>query len=228
MSRQHIQKQRHYFADKGSSSQSYGFSSGHAWMWELGYKENWVWRIDAFVLWYWRRLLRVPWISRRSNQSILKEISPEYSLQGLMLKLILQSFSHLMQRLTHWKSLWCWKRLKAGEGGDRGWDGGMASPTQSTWVWANSGSWWWTGRPGVLRFMGSQIWTWLSDWTELNWCSGFPGGSVVKNLPAMPEHGFHPCVGKIPCWRSRQPTPAFLPGKSHGQRSLVGCSPWVT
>ena len=82
---QHIKKQRNYFANKGSSSQSYGFSSGHEWMWELDCKESECWRTDAFKLWCWRRLLRVPWTSRRSNQSILKEISPE--LEGLMLKL---------------------------------------------------------------------------------------------------------------------------------------------
>ena len=70
--------------------------------------------------------------------------------------------------LTHLKRPWCWERLRAGgEGDDRGWDGWMASPTQWTWVWVNSGSWWWTGRPGVLWFMGSQSWTRLSDWTEL-------------------------------------------------------------
>ena len=95
-SRQHIKKQRHYFASKGPSSQSFGFSSSHVWMWELDYKENW--RIDAFVLWCWRRLLRVPWTARRSNQSILKEISPEYSLEGIMLKLKIQYFIYLMRR----------------------------------------------------------------------------------------------------------------------------------
>ena len=77
---------------------SYGFSSSHVWMWTLNYKESWAPRIDAFELWYWRRLLRVPWTARRSNQSILKEISPEYSLEGLMLKLKLQYFGHLMRR----------------------------------------------------------------------------------------------------------------------------------
>ena len=96
--RQHIQKQRHYFANKGLSSQSYGFSSGHVCMWELDLKENQVPKIDAFELWCWRRLLRVPWTARRSNQSILKEISPEYSLEGLMLKLKLQYFGHLIRR----------------------------------------------------------------------------------------------------------------------------------
>ena len=94
--RQHIKKQRHYFVNKCLSSQSYGFSSSHVWMWELDYKE--CQRIDASELWCWRRLLRVPWTTRRSNQSILKEISPGCSLDGLMLKLKLQYFGHLMQR----------------------------------------------------------------------------------------------------------------------------------
>ena len=94
-------------------------------------------RIDGFQLWCWWRLLRVPWTVRRSNQSILKKISPEYSLEGLMLKLKLQSFDHLMKELIHWKRPWCWEWLNAGgegddrgeEGDDRGWDGWMASPT---------------------------------------------------------------------------------------------------
>ena len=110
------------------------------------------WRIDTFDLWCWRRLLRVPWTARRFNQSILKEISPEYSLEGLILKLKLQHFGHLMWR-TDWleKKSWCWERLKAGgEGDDRGWDGWMASPTQWRWVWVNSRSWWGTGRPDWL------------------------------------------------------------------------------
>ena len=91
-----IKKQRHYFANKGPSSQNYGFSSSHVWMWDLVCKKAEYWKIDAFELWCWRRLLRVPWTARRSNQSILKEISPEYSLEGLMLKLKLQYFGHLM------------------------------------------------------------------------------------------------------------------------------------
>ena len=94
--RLHIKKQRHYFANKGPSSQSYGFFSSHERMWELGHKE--CWRIDAFELWCWRRLLQASWTTMRSNQSILKEISPEFSLEGLMLKLKLQHFGHLMQR----------------------------------------------------------------------------------------------------------------------------------
>ena len=114
-------------------------------------------RIDDFELWCWRRLLRVLWTARRSNQSILKEISPEYSLEELMLHLKLQHFGHRCEELTHWKKPWCWERLKAGgEGDDRGWDGWMASLTWRTWIWASSGRWWQTGKPGVLQSMGSQ------------------------------------------------------------------------
>ena len=120
-------------------------------------------RIDAFELWCWRRLLRVPWTARRSNQSILKEISPGCSLEGMMLKLKLQYFGHLMQRVVSLEKT----LMLGGIGDDRGWDGWMASLTWWTWVWVNSRSWWWTGKPGVLRFMGSQSQTRLSDWTEL-------------------------------------------------------------
>ena len=114
-----------FFTDKGPSSQSYGFSSSQA-------KRR---RIDAFELWYWRRLLRVPWTARGSNQSILKEISPEYSLEGLMLKLKLQYFGHLMGRTDSFEKPWCWERLKGGgEGDNRGWDDWMALLTWWTWV----------------------------------------------------------------------------------------------
>ena len=117
-------------------------------------KQAKCWRTDAFELWCWRRLLTVPWTARRSNQSILKEISPEYTLVGLMLKLKLQCFGHLMQRTDSLEIPWCWERLKAGgEGDNRGWDGWMASPIQWTWVWASSGRWWRTGKPGVLQSM---------------------------------------------------------------------------
>ena len=93
------------------------------------------WRIDAFELWCWRRLLRVPWISKRSNQSILKAIGPEYSLEGMMLSWNSNTLATWCEELTHWKRPWCWERLKVGgEGDDRGWDGWMASPTQWTWV----------------------------------------------------------------------------------------------
>ena len=126
-------------------------------------------RIAALELWCWRKLLRVPWTARRSNQINLKEISFEYSLEGLMLKLKVQFLATLCEELTYWKRLWYWERLKAGrEGDDRGWDGWMASLTLWTWVWVNSRSWWWTGRHCVLQSMGSQ--RVRHDWAiELNW-----------------------------------------------------------
>ena len=99
-------------------------------------------RIDAFELW-WRRLLRFPLTSRSSNQSILEEIDPEYSLEGLMLRLKLKYFGIWCDELTHLKSPWCWEKLKVrGEGNNRGWNGWVASLTRWTWFWANSWSWW--------------------------------------------------------------------------------------
>ena len=117
-------------------------------------------RIDAFELWCWRRLLKVPWTARRSNQSILMEINPEYSLEGLMRKL------QYIGQTTHWGSPWCWDRLRAeGEEGIRGWDGWTTSLIQWTWTWANSRWWWGTGRPSMLQSMGSQSWTWRGNLT---------------------------------------------------------------
>ena len=145
------------------------FSSGHVWMWELDYKESWApknWCLWTVVL---EKTLESPLDTRRSNQSILKEISPEYSLEELPLKLKLQYFGHLMRRVDLLEKT----LMLGGIGGrrkvdNRGWDGWMASPTRWTWVWMNSGRWWWTGRPGVLQFMGSQ--RVRHDWvTELNW-----------------------------------------------------------
>ena len=113
------------------------------------------WRIYAFELWCWRRLLRVPWTARRSTQSILKEISPGCSLEGLILKLQLQNLATWCEELTHWKDSQYQEDEKAGgEGDNRGWDGWMASLTQ--WTWVSSRRWWWTGKPGVLQSMESQ------------------------------------------------------------------------
>ena len=132
------------------------------------------WRINAFEPWCWRRLLRVPWMARRSEQSMQKEISHEYSSEGLMLKLKFQYFGYLMWRTDSLEKAWCWEMLKAGrKGDDRGWDGWMASLTQWTWVWVSSGSWWWIGRPGMLQYMESQRDRY--DWaTELNWWEQMP------------------------------------------------------
>ena len=122
---------------------------------QMGHSESWTirkaecQRIDTFKLWCWRRFLRVPWTARRLNQSILKEISAEYSLEGLMLKLKLQYLGHRL--IGKDPDAWCWERLKAG-----GWDGWMPWPTQRTWVWARSIRWWRTEKPGVLQSMGLQ------------------------------------------------------------------------
>ena len=126
-------------------------------------------RIDAFQLWCWRRLLRVLWTVRRSNQSILKEISPGCSMEGMMLKLKLQYLDTSCKELIHWKRLWCWEGLGAGaERNDRGWDGWIASPPRWTWVWVNSGSWWWQGglaccNSWVLKESDTSEWL---NWTE--------------------------------------------------------------
>ena len=135
------------------------------------------------------------------------------------------------KELTHWKRPWWWERLKAGgEGDDRGWDGWMASPTWWTWVWVNSGSGWWTGRPGVLIHGVAKNQTRLSDWrtgvnSSLNVSRTYLGSQasrvvlVVKKMPANQcRSRLDPWVGKIPGRRAWQPTPAFFPGKSHRQK----------
>ena len=126
-------------------------------------------RIAAFELWCWRRLLRVPWTARRSNQSILKEIILGVHWKDWCGSWNCNTLTTSCKELTHLKGPWCWEGLGAGgEGNDRGWAGWMASPTQWTWVWVNSRSWWYTGKPGVLQSMGSQRvgHNWV---TELNW-----------------------------------------------------------
>ena len=239
--RQHITKQRYYFADESPSSQGYGFSSGHVGMWELDYQESWVmknWCFWTVVLektlespldckeikianpegvseshsvvfdCLWSLSLYSPWNSpgqntelgslsllqgifptQGSNPGILScrwilyqlshkgrpmEITPEYSLEGLMLKLKLQYFGHLMWRADSLeKTLMLGKIEGKMKGSISGWDGWMASPTQWTWVWVSSRSWWWTGMPGILQYLVSltKSKTWL---TELSWI--FPKG----------------------------------------------------
>ena len=140
-------------------------------------------RIDAFELLCWRRVLRVPWTARRSNQSILKEISPVMHWKDWCWCWNSNTLATWCEELTCLKKPSCWERLKVGrEGDDRGWDGWMASLTWWTWVWVNSGSWWWTRRPGVLPSVGLQ--RVRHNWaTELNWwMKKFAGDSCVQSL----------------------------------------------
>ena len=148
--------------------QSYGFSSSHVWIWELHYKKKAEHqRTDAFELWCWRRLLRVPWKARRSNQSVLKEISPEYCLEGLVLKLKFQYFGYLVQRTDSLEKTLILGKIEGRR--RRGWQ-------RMRWLdsitdlmdmsLTKLGSWWWTGRPGKLQSMRSQGVGY--DWTELN------------------------------------------------------------
>ena len=155
--RQHIKKQRHYFANKGLSSQSYVFSSSHVWMWELDYKEN---SAEELMLLNcgvgedsWESLgLQGDPTSPSSRKSVLNIHWKDWCWS-----LSSSTLATWCEELTHLKRPWCWERLNAGEeGDDRGWDGWMASPTQWTCLWAGSGSWWWAGRPGMLQSMGSQ------------------------------------------------------------------------
>ena len=171
--RQHIKKQRHYFANKGLSCLGYGFSSGHVWMWELNCEESWVPKNWCFWTVVLEKTLESPLDCKE-----IQPVHPRRSVLGVHWKDWCWSWNSSTlatscKVLTHWKRPWCWERLRVGgEGDDRGWDGWMASPTRWAWVWVNSGSLWWTGRSGVLRFMGSQRvrhdWATELNWTELN------------------------------------------------------------
>ena len=169
--RQSIKKQRCYFADKSLSSQSYGFSSSHVQMWELNHKEGWTQKIDAFELWCWRRLLRIPWTTRRSNQSILKEINPKCSLDGLMLKLKLQNFVHLMWKANSLEKILMLAKTEVGEvwwQKIRWWDGiinSMDMGLRKLRETAKDREAWHTAVHGV-----SKSHTQLSDWTGTTVC----------------------------------------------------------
>jgi len=165
--RQLIKKQRHYFANKGPFSQSYGFSSGHVWMWELYYKESWALKNQSFWTVVLEKTLESP-LDWKEIQLAHPKGDQSWIFKDWCWSWNFNTLATWCEELIHWKRPWFWERLKAGgEGDDRGWDGWMALPTQWIWVWLNSSSWWWTGKPGMLRFMGSQSQTWLSKWTKL-------------------------------------------------------------
>ena len=132
-----------YFADKGLSSHSYCFYWSHVWMWELDHKDSWVTKNGCFWTVVLEKTLESPLDFKEIQPVNPKKISPEYSLDGLMLKLKHQYFSHLTWRTESLERPWCWERLKTGgEGDDRGCDCWMVSLTQWTWVWARSRRWW--------------------------------------------------------------------------------------
>ena len=163
-----VKKKRHHFANKVLTSQSYGFSSIHIWLWELDHKEVWAPKNPCLWTVVLEKTLESPLDCKE-----IKPVNPKgKSVQNIHWKDWCRSSNTLAswcEEPTHWKRPWCWKILKAGgEGDDRGWDGWMASLTQWTWVWASSGSWWWTGKPGMLQSMGLQ--SVGHDWAnELNW-----------------------------------------------------------
>ena len=202
---QHIWKQRHYFANNSPYSQSYGFSCAHVWMWQLDYKESWALKNWCFWTVVLEKTLESPLDS--------KEIQPVHPKGDQSWIFIGRTDAEVetpntlatwCEELTHWKKPWCWERLNAeGEGGDRGWDGWMASQTQWTWVWVNSRSWWWTGRPGVLQSMGSQSRTQLSDWTELN----VPGVRWVQLCSILTFFG----IAFLWDWNENWPFPVLWP-----------------
>ena len=185
--RQHIKKQTHYFVSKGPSSQGYGFSSGHVWMWELDCEEIWAlkyWCVWTVVL---EKTLEGP-LDCKESQPVHLKGNQSWVFNG---RIDVEAETPIFWPPDA-KSWLIGKDCDAGkdwgqeggEGDDRGWDGWMASPTRWTWVWVNSRSWWWTGRTGVLRFMGSQRFgqTERLNWTELKWTHG-RSYNIVHSLP---------------------------------------------
>ena len=154
------------------------------------------WRIHALELWWWRRLLRVPWTARRSNQLILMKSVLNVHWKDWCWSWNSNTLATWCKELTHLKRPWCWERLKAGgEGDNKGWNGWMASPTQWTWVWVNSWSWWGPGRPDVLQSMGSQR-DRLSNWSELNHIYTWVGMSL-----RLSQSDYAPPLVSVIWWR---------------------------
>ena len=168
-------------------------------------------RIDDFELWCWRRPLRVPWTARRSTSPFWRRSALGFLWREWCWSWNSSTLATSWEELTHWKRLWCWEGLGAGgEGDNRKWDGWMASPTRWMWVWVNSRCWWWTGRPGVLQFIGLQRVG--HDWvSELNWNYGGgneDNGDLLQKIPSI--YWNSPCPQ--PC--SRPPPTHFFTGDS--------------
>ena len=233
------------------SSQGFGFSGGHVWMWELDCEESWTTKNWCFWTVVLEKTLESP--------LVCKEIQPVHSEGDQPWMFFGRNDAkaetpvlwppHVKSWLI-WKRFWCWEGLRAGgKGDDRGWDGWMASPTQWMWVWVNSGSWWWTGRPGMLQFMGSQRvghdWATEGNWTEqyhMEKAMAPHSSTLAWKIPWMEEPGRLQSMESLRVghnwatslslftfmhWRRTwQPTPVFLPGESQGQGSLVGCHLW--
>ena len=185
--RQHIKEQRYHFVAKGPSGQSYGFSSSNIQMWELGHKESWAPKNWCFQIVVLEKTLESSWTARRSNQLILQEINPEYSLEGLMLKLKLQYSDHLMGRANSLEKTWCWERLKAGEGDNRmRWLDGiidsMAMSLSKLWEMVKDRETW---RATVHRVVKSQ--TWLGDWKKKKKIASFTAQECLSQ-----RSGSHP------------------------------------
>ena len=161
-----LKKQRYYFAIKSPSSQGYGFSSGHVQMWELDCEESWALKNWCFWTVVLEKTLESP-LDCKEVKPVLPKDRSGVHWKDWYWGWNSNTLATSCEELTYWKRHWCWEGLGAREGDERGWDSWMVSLTQWTWVWVNSEGWWWTGRPGVLQFMGSQRVG--HDWaTELN------------------------------------------------------------
>ena len=167
--RQHIKKQRHYFANQRSSSQSFGFSSSHVWMWELDCEESWV-----LKNWYFWTVVLEKTLENPLDCKEIQLVHPKGNQSWIFIGRTDAKAETLIlwpPDVKNWFDLerpWCWKRLKAGgRGDDRGWDGWMASPTWWTWVWVSSRRWWWTGKPGMVQSVGLQRVG--HDWAHTNY-----------------------------------------------------------
>ena len=173
-SRHHIKKQRHYFVNKGPYS---WFSSSHVWMWELDYKESWALKNWCFWTVVLEKTLESPLDCKEIQPVHPKGNHPKgnswifIGRHEAEVSWNCNTLATWCKELTHWKRPWFWEWSKVGGGDNRGWDGSMASLTQWTWVWVSSGSWWWTGKPGILQSMGFKD-SDMTEWTErccLDW-----------------------------------------------------------